>query len=151
MSSRHDAIVFLVFLAGIVPLALVVDRPIHDLPVVPLAFASDLGLCSPEDESVHLLPQAPMSLYNNGMIRFLPCVPGELEIALRGSTANGRGAHALVSQQGTNVWEGLVSDTEIIRASVVGGSWVTIAFINDASDGRGERNLWLDQLSFAPR
>lgn len=70
---------------------------------------------------------------------------------MSGSELGHRGAHVIVSQEGLNLWEGLVYDPVTVETTVEAGYWVTVAFVNDASRLGEDRNLWIREIEFVTR
>lgn len=150
MSTKQGLLSLAIFIALAVPASLLIDRPITELGHVATSFARAPSTCRAEAGPVVSLPELPTSFFNNGFMRFIPCERGTLRLLMRGTEAKGRGALALVSQKGSNLWEEHVSEAVLVEVDVEPGFWVTIAFVNDAADEVGDRNLWIDQLAFDP-
>lgn len=151
MSIERKVVGIAAFAAITLLLSSVIDRPVDRLGEVPPAFSTVSPRCEATEASVLDLPEAPLSLFNNGAVHFLPCVHGAVSLVARGSQAAGRGPMMLISQKGANLLEHVVSAPLTTEVRVEAGFWVSIAFVNDASAEDGDRNLWIDQLSFARR
>ena len=151
MSSKGALVVLLVLVAVAAPASWLIDKPVKDIVPVPVAFRALSMLCSSHDGDVVGLTEGSLTFFNNGAATFFPCTAGTLRLSMRGTEVRGMGAHTLVAQRGANLWEGLVADPIAVEVQIQGGFWVSIAFVNDASDKDGDRNLWLDQVSFVPR
>lgn len=128
-----------------------VDTPVAELEAKASVVGDSARACGEAGEAVLAFPSAPVALYNNGIIRFLPCDRGILHILMSGSELGHRGAHVIVSQEGLNLWEGLVYDPVTVETTVEAGYWVTVAFVNDASRLGEDRNLWIREIEFVTR
>lgn len=105
-------------------------------PTVPIRFA---GSGVTEEDA--------FSFFNNGFIGFKVCTKQTVRFTARGSTVNEIGAHLVIHNTTTLLWEGLVvSDKEI--ALNVSPGWITVGFLNDEATEIEDRNLWIFGLSF---
>jgi hypothetical protein len=85
----------------------------------------------------------------NGSLRLAVCSPGTLAFTAQGTTVDGNGAHLVVNWNLEVLWEGDVAETVPVQLEVPGRGWVTLAFLNDATSGEEDRNLWIRDLEFA--
>lgn len=84
----------------------------------------------------------------------LACAPssGVLRFSMRGDTALGRGAHAVVVHAGRDVWNALVAEPTSFELHVAAGDVVLIAFTNDIYRSPGEdRGLWISAVDAGSR
>lgn len=89
------------------------------------------------------------TLRTNGFVRLLACHGGTLSLAARGAAARGKGSVMTVSWRDQTLWEGVVVAPVRLELDVPDAGWIVVAFHNDARDGSGDRNLWLDEITFA--
>lgn len=125
--------------------------PIIDLPAADTLLS---GGCTPTSptrlNSAEWTGEGTLLLASNDVVRLLVCSPGTLTLSARGSEFGGVGAYMVVSQLGSNLWEGAVTDPVDLALSIRSAGWVSVAFVNDRFDPPADRNLWLESLEFHP-
>lgn len=119
------------------------DSPERDIPKLPCQSVGPLS--SPENEAAWSTNRG---LYRNGFVRLQVCTPGSLLLVLEGTPVNGVGARVQVAWRTRVLWEGDLIGLRELDLEVPAAGWIMIAFLNDASAGEEDRNLWIHELGF---
>jgi hypothetical protein len=93
------------------------------------------------------LPTLPLRMARNEVIGLRRCGAVAVRVHARGEEAAGRGSQ-LVLASGRFVDARVLVGPGTASASLDPSGWFAIGFVNDRSDGEGDRGLWIDAIEF---
>lgn len=92
-----------------------------------------------------------VKLTNNGFVTHAVCSAGVITLRAHGSSYEGVGPRVVVAFGASTLWEGNVTELVELEFWIDGPGWLGVGFVNDESGGGEDRNLWVEEIGFAPR
>ena len=85
---------------------------------------------------------------SNSFITFTTCESGTLSLSVSPSLVNNIGPYVTVNLNGIIIWEAAIVQSGVIRIPITEPGRITLAFLNDTNTKEGDRNLFVQHMSF---